>query len=215
MQHGLPRLGRDEAPPLAIEQLLPRLLLKLFELHAHSGLRPPEFGSGARETAVIHTRYGGTQGIDIKACCHITKPKLLILIISFFRTIPRRYACFKRWKGKGMNDSAQGKQLIMRLFHVRTKKGRATELIEKIATTSADVVQHEPGNKGYYFGAGVEADEDIVVFASFWVDMDAIKARFGEAWKVSHLPAGYEDLIETCWVQHIDVGRGWNVQPGG
>ena len=86
-------------------------------------------------------------------------------------------------------------------------------LKEKFATTSADVVQHEPGNKGYFFGRGVSADEDVVVFASFWESLDAIKQRFGEDWQVSFLPEGYEDFIEKCWVQHIDVSTGWNVNP--
>ncbi|MEX0369353.1 MAG: antibiotic biosynthesis monooxygenase [Tateyamaria sp.] len=104
--------------------------------------------------------------------------------------------------------------MIMRLFHVRAKSGYAAELLEKFSTTSADVVQHEPGNKGYFFGAGVEMDRDIVVFASIWEDMDAIKARFGDNWQVSFLPDGYEGLIEKFWVQHIDVGAGWHVRDG-
>ena len=101
----------------------------------------------------------------------------------------------------------------MRLFHVRTKEGSGPELLEKFATTSADVVQHEPGNMGYMFGQGIEADADVVIFASFWADMDAIKTRFGADWQVSHLPEGYENLIADCWVQHIDVGAGWYVKP--
>ncbi len=111
-----------------------------------------------------------------------------------------------------MTTAPKDTKLIMRLFHVRAKAGCAAELIEKFASTSADVVQHEPGNKGYCFGAGIEADQDIVVFASFWEDLGAIKTRFGEDWQVSFLPDGYEDLIEEYWVQHIDVGAGWHVQ---
>lgn len=111
-----------------------------------------------------------------------------------------------------MTTAPKDTKLIMRLFHVRAKHGCAAELIEKFASTSADVVQHEPGNKGYYFGAGIEPDEDIVVFASFWENLDAIKTRFGKGWQVSFLPDGYENLIEEYWVQHIDVGAGWHVQ---
>ena len=111
-----------------------------------------------------------------------------------------------------MNAIEQDKKLIMRLFHVRAKSGCAADLIEKFSSTSADVVQHEPGNKGYFFGAGVETDQDVLVFASFWEDMNAVKARFGADWQVSFLPDGYEDMIEEYWVQHIDVGAGWHVQ---
>ncbi len=112
-----------------------------------------------------------------------------------------------------MGSSDKRQEMIMRLFHVRTKSGCAAELMRKFATTSADVVQNEPGNKGYFFGQGVGQDEDVLVFASFWVDLDAIKERFGAEWQTSFLPEGYEDLIEDCWVQHIDVGSGWFVRP--
>lgn len=116
---------------------------------------------------------------------------------------------------KDANRPAQPQQLIMRLFHVRAKPGCAAQLIKNFATTSADVVQHEPGNKGYFFGRGVQDSQgaDVVVFASMWRDLDAIKARFGDDWQVSYLPEGYDDLIDDYWVQHIDVGAGWCVRP--
>ena len=104
---------------------------------------------------------------------------------------------------------------IMRLFEVRVKPGCADDLMGKFATTSADVVRHEPGNKGYFFGQGVAADGDVVVFASFWRDLEAIKQRFGADWQTSFLPPGYEDLIEDCSVRHIDVGGGWKVALDG
>ena len=104
--------------------------------------------------------------------------------------------------------------VIMRLFEVQTKPGAASDLLEKFASTSADVVQHEPGNQGYYFGPGVAADDGLVVFASFWENMDAVKARFGPDWQQSFLPEGYEDLIKTCRVRHIEVGSGWHVRMG-
>lgn len=102
----------------------------------------------------------------------------------------------------------------MRLFHVRTKPGCSDTLLKNFATTSADVVQREPGNQGYFFGHGIGSAEDVVVFASFWTDLDAIKLRFGSDWQVSFLPEGYEDLIEECWIEHIDLGSGWFVRPG-
>lgn len=103
---------------------------------------------------------------------------------------------------------------ILRLFEVQTKPGAEAELLEKFASTSADVVNGEPGNQGYFFGPGVAADEGLVVFASLWEDLDAVKARFGPEWQHSFLPDGYEDLIETCTVRHIEVGAGWHVRAG-
>ena len=112
-----------------------------------------------------------------------------------------------------MTHPTSDKNLIMRLFHVRTKPGCTDQLLKNFATTSADVVRHEPSNKGYYFGGGIEQNENVVVFASFWKDLEAIKTRFGDDWQVSFLPEGYEKLIEECWVEHIDVGGGWFVEP--
>ena len=72
---------------------------------------------------------------------------------------------------------------VMRLFEVRAKEGCAEALLRNFATTSADVVQNEPGNAGYFFGHGVPADGNVVMFASMWEDLDAVKARFGEDWQ--------------------------------
>ncbi|MDJ0920108.1 MAG: antibiotic biosynthesis monooxygenase [Henriciella sp.] len=104
---------------------------------------------------------------------------------------------------------------ILRLFQVQTKPGRAQDLLEKFATTSIQVVQGEPGNQGCFFGRGTVTDEDYVVFASIWQDMDAVRARFGEDWQVSFLPPGYSDLIEDCSVRHIELSAGWHVNLGG
>ena len=114
-----------------------------------------------------------------------------------------------------MEQNMSGRGPIMRLFEVQAKPGRSAELIEKFATTSADVVQGQPGNAGYFFGQGVSNDDGLVVFASIWRDMDAIKERFGARWQESFLPPGYEALIETCAVRHIDLSEGWHVDLDG
>ena len=111
------------------------------------------------------------------------------------------------------HDTVEGP--VIRLFEVQVKPGRAKELLRQFATTSADVVRHEPGNEGYFFGRGVATDEDVVVFASVWKDLDAVKERFGENWQRSYLPPGYDDMIDACSVRHIDVGAGWHVKAGG
>lgn len=111
-----------------------------------------------------------------------------------------------------MESTESHRGTVMRLFQAKTRQGGAAELIEKLATTSADVVQHEPGNIGYFFGRGLALDEETIVFASFWKDLEAVKQRFGEKWQRSFLPEGYEDLILECSVQHIDVGSGWHVR---
>lgn len=110
-----------------------------------------------------------------------------------------------------MNEGVSESGPILRLFQVRAKPACAEELIEKFAVTSAEVVRGEPGNQGYFFGKGVKSDNDYVFFASIWRDLDAVKARFGEAWQTSFLPPGYGALIEECSIRHIDVSSGWHV----
>ncbi len=100
---------------------------------------------------------------------------------------------------------------LLRVFEVRAKPGCADRLLEKFATTSADVVRGKPGNLGYYFGRCVQGGDDVVVFVSVWTDLNAVKARFGLDWQSSFLPAGYADLIDDCSVRHFDMCSGWHV----
>ena len=101
---------------------------------------------------------------------------------------------------------------VLRLFEVRAKEGCASELIQKFATTSANVVRNEPGNVGYFYGRVVENGGNVVIFASMWKNMEAVKDRFGVDWQSSYLPSGYEDLIDECSVRHFDLSSGWHVQ---
>ncbi len=101
---------------------------------------------------------------------------------------------------------------VLRLFEVRTKEGCANELIKKFATTSAEVVRNEPGNMGYFYGRIISNDDNVVVFASIWSDMNAVKDRFGDDWRSSYLPSGYESLIDKCSVRHFDLSSGWHVE---
>lgn len=103
---------------------------------------------------------------------------------------------------------------ILRLFEVRTKQGCADQLLRNFATTSADVVRGEPGNAGYFFGNEVSVQSDVVIFASLWTSLDAVKQRFGDVWQQSFLPEGYEDLIEECSIRHFDLTGGWHANAG-
>jgi quinol monooxygenase YgiN len=100
---------------------------------------------------------------------------------------------------------------ILRVFEVRCKPGCRDRLLENFATTSADVVRNEPGNRGYFFGRCIQGGEDTVLFVSVWEDLESVQSRFSEGWQESHLPEGYEDLIETCSIRHFDTGPGWHV----
>ena len=100
---------------------------------------------------------------------------------------------------------------VLRIFDVKAKPDCAGTLLKKFATTSAAVVEGEPGNQGYFYGQGAEGQQDMVMFVSIWESMEAVKTRFGVDWQESFLPAGYEDLIETCSVRHVLVDSGWKV----
>ena len=92
-----------------------------------------------------------------------------------------------------MNDKKPNAGPIMRLFQVKIKEGHTDALLRQFATTSADVVRHEAGNEGYFFGKGVAVDEDRLIFASFWKDLESVTQRFGDTWESPYLPEGYED----------------------
>jgi quinol monooxygenase YgiN len=101
---------------------------------------------------------------------------------------------------------------VLRYFEARAKPGQAETLKAKFLSVSADVVRDQPGNLGYFLGRSVVDDTDVVVFASVWADLNAIKARFGAAWRSSYMPDGYDALIDACSVRHIDLGGGWHVR---
>ena len=95
-------------------------------------------------------------------------------------------------------------QSILRVFEVRAKPGQADLLKQKLSDTSVSVVDGEPGNLGYFFGENISSDGNDLVFISVWKDLDSIKVRFGKDWEASYLPEGYDKLIESCSIRHIE-----------
>lgn len=93
---------------------------------------------------------------------------------------------------------------ILRIFEVRAKQGMAGSLKQKLSDTSVAVVNGKPGNLGYFFGENVSTDKHDLMFISVWKDLDSIKSHFGKEWEESYLPAGYEEIIESCSIKHIE-----------
>ena len=93
---------------------------------------------------------------------------------------------------------------ILRIFEVRAKPGNAGLLKQKLSDTSVAVVNGKPGNLGYFFGENLSSDENDLVFISVWKDLESIKSLFGEEWEDSFLPEGYDKLIESCSIKHIE-----------
>jgi quinol monooxygenase YgiN len=94
---------------------------------------------------------------------------------------------------------------IIRVFRARARQGCEKTLADKFATTSVQVVKGQPGFLGFLIAGPANDSQHDFIFASIWKDADAIKARFGEEWRVSLLPPGYSELIEECSVEHYHL----------
>ena len=93
---------------------------------------------------------------------------------------------------------------ILRVFDVRAKPGKAALLKQKLSDTSVSVVDSEPGNLGYFFGENISSDGRDFVFISVWENLESITLKFGDGWEKPYLPEGYEEIIETCSIKHIE-----------
>ena len=94
---------------------------------------------------------------------------------------------------------------IIRMFRARARQGCESALAERLATSSIGVVQHQPGFLGYLIAGPARDHQREFIFVSVWANADAIKARFGHEWRVSHLPPGYAELIEECSIDHYQL----------
>jgi quinol monooxygenase YgiN len=102
---------------------------------------------------------------------------------------------------------------IIRVFRAHARQGCKRALADKLATSSVQVVQGQPGFLGYLVAGPANESQHDFIFASIWTDADALKARFGQEWRDSLLPPGYAELIEECSVEHYhlteqSLGRG-------
>ena len=80
---------------------------------------------------------------------------------------------------------------IIRVFRARARQGCERALADKLATSSVEVVQGQPGFLGYLVAGPASEHQHEFIFASIRANADAVKARFGEEWRVSLLPPGY------------------------
>ena len=97
------------------------------------------------------------------------------------------------------------RKAILRIFEVRAKQGNAELLKQKLSDTSVSVVKGKLGNLGYFFGENLSSDKNDLVFISVWKDLASIQALFGKDWEESYLPEGYDKLIESCSIKHVEL----------
>jgi quinol monooxygenase YgiN len=105
------------------------------------------------------------------------------------------------------NESYEIRSLmpIIRVFRARARPGCKRALADKLATSSVQVVQGQPGFLGYLVAGPANESQHEFIFASIWADADALKARFGPDWRDSLLPPGYAEVIEMCSVEHYHL----------
>lgn len=96
---------------------------------------------------------------------------------------------------------------IVRIFRARAKPGKESQLASKLATTSADLVRVRPGLVAYLAGGPGHAQGSDFLFITIWRHFHAMKELFGEQWRMSLLPPGYEELIETHSVEHYELAE--------
>jgi hypothetical protein len=84
-------------------------------------------------------------------------------------------------------------------------RARESALADKLATSSIEVVQGQPGFLGHLVAGPANESQHEFIFASIWANADAVKTRFGDEWRVSHLPPGYAELIEECSIDHYHL----------
>ena len=94
---------------------------------------------------------------------------------------------------------------IIRVFRARARHGCEGALAEKLATSSVEVVQGQPGFLGHLVAGPARENQSEFIFASIWADAEAVKSRFGADWRLSLLPPGYAELIEACTVDHYHL----------
>ena len=68
---------------------------------------------------------------------------------------------------------------IIRVFRAHARQGCKRALADKLATSSVQVVQGQPGFLGYLVAGPANESQHEFIFASIWTDADALKARFG------------------------------------
>ena len=94
---------------------------------------------------------------------------------------------------------------LVRLFKARAHPGKERELAEKLARTSPTVVKGKAGFLGYLTGGPSQANGRDFFFITIWRDFPALKEVFGDAWRESHLPPGYAELIEAHSIEHYEL----------
>ena len=66
---------------------------------------------------------------------------------------------------------------IIRVFRAHARQGCNRALADKLATSSVQVVQGQPGFLGYLVAGPANESQHEFIFASIWTDADALKAR--------------------------------------
>lgn len=93
--------------------------------------------------------------------------------------------------------------MIIRIFRVRIVPQKRAEFETKFADISVKAVEKQPGFLGVEIGKPTQWAPDEYAMISRWESEDALKQFVGDAWNVAHIPAGMEEFIDQCWLDHF------------
>jgi len=127
-------------------------------------------------------------------------------LLFFFSSGSRGFAPARASSIPARTGACTGSPAVVRSVSLAgCRAGCKRALADKLATSSVEVVQGQPGFLGHLVAGPASEHQHEFIFASIWANADAVKARFGEQWRASLLPPGYAELIEAYSVDHYHL----------
>lgn len=97
-----------------------------------------------------------------------------------------------------------GEHMIIRIFSVQVKEGLEAEFEEKYKSISVPFMQSCEGMQEVRIGRPFESAVGRYVMVSYWVSQEHLEAALGDKWREAHIPAGMENYISSCGVEHFE-----------
>jgi heme-degrading monooxygenase HmoA len=101
--------------------------------------------------------------------------------------------------------------MILRIVQGRVKPGRSHEFHARVEAALSPIRQ-QAGLIHVEVGLQRHADAEDYAFSSLWQDLESIYRWVGsnDLLCVPAAPGSYEDLVDSCVVQHYEVFEGLN-----
>jgi heme-degrading monooxygenase HmoA len=93
--------------------------------------------------------------------------------------------------------------MVIRIFRVRARPGRATELERVVRERGVPNIARREGLVSLFLGRPDDGDDHDLVLLSVWRDLAAIRAFKGDAWREARLLPEELALSESASVWHV------------